>query len=450
MHIFTVPLRWLHSIPFGNAFSLLIFIILSGCSSEHYYINQRLPQPHSDTGYALRNLAASGNSDSLLVFVSFSGGGYRAAALAYGVLEELAFQSIYWEGSEKRLLDEVDFIASVSGGSITAAYYVLYRDRIFHDFETRVLEQDLQSILIRRVLSPRGLWRQTSPRLGRSDILQEILDEEIFSKKTFGDIPMSRPMLFISATEMTHGERFEFSQDQFDFICSDLSSFPISRAVAASMSAPIILSPITIWNYAQSCPWHGRPLPLKSRVETQSFIHLLDGGLSDNTGVTTPLEVIEARGGLIGSARASRLRGIKKRVFIVVNAQTNPEFEADASPDTPGLYRQFRALIDIPINVYSNVTVNQLWAAVERWKRELKDVYPEALEGILSRDTEFYIVEVNLSAALGTEQGLRALQDIPTGLRLTSEDISALKAFGRAELQKNSEWRRLMEELKRR
>jgi NTE family protein len=53
--------------------------------------------------------------------LTFSGGGTRAAALAYGVLKELKETTIVSGGQRIRLLDEVDSISSVSGGSFTAA-----------------------------------------------------------------------------------------------------------------------------------------------------------------------------------------------------------------------------------------------------------------------------------------------------------------------------------------
>jgi NTE family protein len=61
-----------------------------------------------------------------LLILAFSGGGTRAAAFAYGVLEELAATPVVLGGRPRRLLDEVDLISAVSGGSFTAAYYGLY------------------------------------------------------------------------------------------------------------------------------------------------------------------------------------------------------------------------------------------------------------------------------------------------------------------------------------
>src|SRR5207244_812668 len=116
------------------------FMLLSG-GCAHYLENARLKHYDPKSGYRFRALAHDGNSDSLQVFLAFSGGGTRAAALSYGVLEELARTEIVWEGQHRRLLDEVDTISSVSGGSFTAAYYALYGDQIFTDFDDRFLDQ---------------------------------------------------------------------------------------------------------------------------------------------------------------------------------------------------------------------------------------------------------------------------------------------------------------------
>jgi NTE family protein len=79
------------------------------------------------------------------LLVSFSGGGTRASALAYGVLQELRDTQVGVGGERERLLDEIDVITSVSGGSFTSAYYGLYGDRIFEDFEERFLRRNVQS-----------------------------------------------------------------------------------------------------------------------------------------------------------------------------------------------------------------------------------------------------------------------------------------------------------------
>src|SRR4051812_9667007 len=82
--------------------------LLLGDGCAHYPENGRLEHADPQSGYRFRNLSNTGNSDSLQVFLAFSGGGTRAAALSYGVLEELARTQIVREGQSRRLLDEVD------------------------------------------------------------------------------------------------------------------------------------------------------------------------------------------------------------------------------------------------------------------------------------------------------------------------------------------------------
>src|SRR3990167_1739608 len=66
----------------------------------------------------------------VLVWLALSGGGARAAALAYGAMEELEEIKLTGEtGGGSNLLREVDYISSVSGGSFAAAFYALHRDR---------------------------------------------------------------------------------------------------------------------------------------------------------------------------------------------------------------------------------------------------------------------------------------------------------------------------------
>src|SRR3989454_12160787 len=118
-------------------------VVLLGAGCAHYRENARMNHYDPQSGYRFRNLSNTGNSDSLQIFLAFSGGGTRAAALSYGVLEELARTQIAWEGQQRRLLDEGDYISAVSGGSFTAAYYALYGDRIFAGFEDRFFDQNI-------------------------------------------------------------------------------------------------------------------------------------------------------------------------------------------------------------------------------------------------------------------------------------------------------------------
>jgi NTE family protein len=74
----------------------------------------------------------------------------------------------------------------------------------------------------------------------RSDLAADYHNRYVFKGKTFGDLLASRePMVVINATDMVHGTRVSFVQDVFDAYCSDLSTFPMARACAASSAVPL-------------------------------------------------------------------------------------------------------------------------------------------------------------------------------------------------------------------
>ncbi|MGZ3514595.1 MAG: patatin-like phospholipase family protein, partial [Thermodesulfobacteriota bacterium] len=233
--------------------SALVTVVMVGCA--HYPVNQPLSQVDPQGGYRPKFTGSPGNSENLLLYLTFSGGGTRAAALSYGVLEEFRKTEVVIDGRKRRLLDEVDGISSVSGGSFTAGYYGLFGDRIFEDFESKFLKKNIQGALTRRTLfNPINWVRLYSDTFDRSDLAAEYYDKHVFEGKTFGDIAARKgPFIMMNATDMTHGIRMGFNQDVFDAICSDLSRFPVARAAAASSAVPMLLSPITVRNYAGTC-----------------------------------------------------------------------------------------------------------------------------------------------------------------------------------------------------
>ena len=415
-----------------------------GCSSIHYPLNLPLPAAaQREDGYALRQLAAAGNSDGLLLFAAFSGGGYRAAAMAFAVMEVLDETAIAWDGQHRTLMQELDAISAVSGGSLAAAYFARDPDDFLQSFRGRVLDFDLQGALLSRVLSPAGLWRQTSPTYGRGDLLQEVLDEHIFAGLTYADLPRRRPMVSVNATNLRFGDRFEFSQDQFDHLCSDLNPFPVARAVAASMAVPLLLSPITLWNHKDNCPGPVATVPVRGRAASSRYIHLVDGGLADNTGVHTVLENVAVNGGLVRAGQANGFRGVRKRVFIVVNAQVNADQPADQSPHTPGLLRQLHSVVDVPIDRHSETSMQLLEDAVRQWKGELR----ASGDVMASVDPHsFTVIEISMARARDSAGG-EAVKKIPTGLAIQPDQIENIRRFVRNELALSPEWQRLKREL---
>ncbi|WP_200822136.1 patatin-like phospholipase family protein, partial [Caballeronia arvi] len=160
-------------------------------------------------------------------------------------------------GNQIRLLDEVDIITGVSGGSFTALAYGLYGEELFDIYEKRFLKRDVQGELVARVLDPLNWPALSSTGWGRSDLAAQLYDEILFNGATFDDLDRAGgPAIAVSATELSTGSRLVFLQQNFDVMCAELGPFKLSRAAAASSAVPVVLSPITIDNYGGSCGYH--------------------------------------------------------------------------------------------------------------------------------------------------------------------------------------------------
>lgn len=57
----------------------------------------------------------------------------------------------------------------------------------------------------------------------------------------------------VTGTDLSTGARFDFKQDRFDLLCSDLSSVRLARAAATWSAVPVVLSPVTYSNYGGRC-----------------------------------------------------------------------------------------------------------------------------------------------------------------------------------------------------
>lgn len=150
---------------------------------------------------------------------------------------------------------------------------------------------------------------------------------------------------------------FQFLQEYFDLFCSDLSSFPVSRAVAASSAVPVLFSPVVVENHSgcmtRKPVWYTEArqkavnnfeldLALEGLAayfdkDQEKYAYLVDGGITDNLGVRALYEIVEFSGG--AKAFAERIdQTIPRRiVLIVVNASTKPQYGMSASNELPSL-----------------------------------------------------------------------------------------------------------------
>ena len=133
--------------------------------------------PNKGYRYTTREEHLTNKSKENLVILAFSGGGTRAAAFSYGALGALRrIEIVGPKGNKVRLIDEVDIITGVSGGSFTALAYGLYGDKLFDIYETAFLKRDVQGELIGRSLNPGNWGNLSSTGWGRSEIAAQLYD----------------------------------------------------------------------------------------------------------------------------------------------------------------------------------------------------------------------------------------------------------------------------------
>ena len=450
-------------------FVIALLAFLTGCASTLAPQNDLLTRFDPEGGYRFATVSHEGN-DGTLIGVSFSGGGTRAAALSYGVLEELSRTQVTVGGQSRRLLDLVETISSVSGGSYTAAYYGLFGDRIFSDFEPRFLKRNVQSEMLGSVFNPVNLFRMSSPFFGRSNIASEYLDDTLFEHKTFADLldaqrRFDRPYIQINATDMGRVSRFEFSQEQFDLLCADLSSYRVSSAVVASSAVPVVFSPISLKNYAGQCGYTepawmkaaaadrdaslrryhlARDLESYLDADKRRFVHLIDGGLSDNLGLRGSLD----RLALVGAGElfnAYRIADTRRLVQIVVNAQARIEFAAfDQRAEVPSLGAIAFAVSNatdrysIETLSFMRVSMNN---AVEALKAERR-----ALGLADADDVKGYLVEVNFDALADADER-DFFNQLPTTFHLPDEAVDRLREVAGRLLRTSPAFKALLRDL---
>ena len=434
-------------------FAILAFVLLSGCASYGVVDNTPVEMTDPSTGYSVKEKISAGDrSNDLSLMLTFSGGGTRAAALAYGVLLELRDTTVEVDGKSHRLLDEIDIISSVSGGSFTSAYYGLFGDRIFDDYEEVFLRRDVQGRLVKGLLNPLQWFKST----GRTEVAVRLYEESVFHGATFADMKREGgPLILINASDLGYGVRFSFVQEYFNLLCSDISTYPVARAVTASSAVPILFNPVVIENY-QDCKKE-KPawlIAAEKRAEgdaemtmtvdglntyfkkdKRQYAHFVDGGITDNLGLRAIYEVIEIAGGAKAVVEKARRRMPPSRMVVIsVNASTDPEPLMDETNKQPSLEETVSAISDVQLHRYNVATLELMKASVKRWANELSTP---------AGPVKPYFIEVGFHDIVEPER-LRFFNQVPTSFSLTDEQVDELIAAGRELLRENPTFQQLL------
>jgi len=239
------------------------------------------------------------------------------------------------------------------------------------------LARDIQRELALSTANPVNFTRLVSPYFSRIDLAAELYDGSVFDHATYTELgKRRRPYIILHATSMADGAPFEFTQDEFDFLGSDLGPFHVGRAVAASSAFPFLLSPVSLKSY----PTTGFVIPptVSSALETREmnpsryawarqrldlmagqdakWVHLLDGGLADNIGLRSILRAYDRSDGFI--AQRINAGHIKRLIVIAVNARTDPPEQLSRQERSPALADVFMKTATVSMETLSADTID--------------------------------------------------------------------------------------------
>lgn len=432
-------------------------VLLMGCATSF----DNLPLNRPITPEFVRQAAAPRDIVGRdVIGLSLSGGGMRAAAFSFGVLKALTGD----DGRSADVFDDLTFISSVSGGSLTAAYVALHgRDALLHMRE-RVLLQNLERDLRIDLWSPTNLLRLMAGGVNDRSNLARRLDAEVFHGATFADLyRRNKPDVWINATDLYHRTPFPFTAAAFQALCSDLSALRVSEAVAASMAVPLVFAPVVLNTFPDHCL---TPLPTgldallgdPARVATDPvasvaramrhyrdasrmrFLKLADGGLTDNQGLSSILVARSLSGTPHGPLNEADAVRIRRMLFLIVDAGRPPAGDWALRLTGPSGVEAGVAAADAAIDAATRLSSAAFRTMARAWQDSLVQHRCGLDEATVRRylppdevwqceDLQI-VVETISAESLEPAQAGR-LREMPTRPALPAQDVDAAIAAGR-------------------
>jgi NTE family protein len=398
------------------------------------------------------------------IALSFSGGGLRAAAYALGVLQGLDAMQV----NRQTLLDDLTFVTSVSGGSMTAAYYGLHGKDTLSSFREQGLLRDGEADLRFSLINPVNLARLAAGGLNDRTNFQRWLEQDLFKHAVFADMfRRGKPEIWINSTHVYQRLAFPFTQRVFDALCSDLASFPVSEAVAASMAVPVFFVPVVLEKHPDHCytdlpQWVmdtdaivGKPMltqalarSLRDMRDTRNgrYIKLIDGGVTDNFGLVSVLQARIVQGTPYGPLTEHDAVTVRNMLFVVADAGQGPNGSWLQQVAGPSGVDLATAAIDAAVDANVRLSYDGFVLMLKNWRDDIvryRCSLPDDRQRSLRESRPGWVCdEVNFSvthlsfADLGPARS-RQLEAIPTRLKLPADAIDALIAAGRDSVLRN-------------
>lgn len=469
----------------GLLLAIVTALGLAGCATVH---NLPLNEPSANPLEGIISRAAEAHTrgptrealgEGDVIALSFSGGGTRAAAFSFGVLEQLDRMK---SPRGRPLLDHIGMVSGVSGGAITASYFGLKGRAALADFRQQFLTQDLMAQLNTDV-SLVNIGRALGGGANTDERLRGWLNAQLYHGATFGDlIARGRPITLINATDIYNRTPFLFVPSTFLALCSDLNKYPVAAGVAASAAVPGAFAPVVVEAFPEQCT---APLPAeiekaansptgsplvhayaqslqRARTGGVKYVKLLDGGLVDNYGLSGITIALGLSGMPYGPLQPREALNMRRLLFLVVDAGRGPSGNWVNTVEGPTGKDLISAVVDATIDANTHASYAAFEASMKNWREELvrwrcslKAADATRLRGQVSgrtggpwncRDLQFIIGRVSFGQ-FDAERAKR-LNAVETSLTLPVETVDELRQAGGEALRANPTFQTFLKEMR--
>ncbi|MFO1024988.1 MAG: patatin-like phospholipase family protein [Acetobacteraceae bacterium] len=459
--------RWL----LGGLAAAALCSVLAGFAWRPTLLHEPGWTPPSGTmqfggGYRLEDFLGDPRAQ-VITALAFSGGGKGSAAFAHGVLRGMRQMSVpAMHGPNMSLLDQVEYISAVSGGSFAAAHYGVFRQRSFETFPA-FLHADIDAEIRSLYLTP-WHWVWLLRGGATDDYMAGVYDRLMFHGATYADMArQGAPVVSINATDLGTGASFPFTQEGFDLICAGLAPFQVSRAVAASNGLPVLFSPINLQSRRPGCPPVTVPPPPQdadqdelrrvryiqewvarfSDTDRVRYLHLVDGGIADNLALRALLTIVLTSD--LHRIPQEKIVATRRLLLISVDGEAATDRQLSQAPRVNGLSVLAATVSGIVIDRYNFDTLLLADSEMRQLVRRLKEArcrIGPVLAGHSCDDVEGLVVHLDLRRV--TDPAVRArLLATPLALTLPDDLIDLLVEWGARVVQEDAAIRRFLQGL---
>ncbi len=409
----------------------------------------------------------------MLLGIAVSGGGSRSAYFMACVMQELNKIPIK-PGSSRTFADEVDYISSVSGGSLSSAYFC-FNYKKFQDSQRASCSKDFfekykadmrinfqNCALVEYTLGGAGFLDFFS-YYDRGDLIANIWDQIFFDDATFQDLhkleQQGAPILLINGTILNDGLKFVFSNSAdtkfnesqyfteirkagfiknsatqkyqpfytvgFQSLNSDIRPYRLSKAIVASAAVPNLLGPVSLKDYTVK--------------DSLRIVHIVDGGVYDNYGLETLMQIFTAYLDKHPETPSKILVIDGSGYFQEDNRRTDEFTVADFSmrPLEIAWLRSrcymeyvFKQAISWKnaqgIQPYKNLSFD-LISLYGCWSSSQEDGKLPSQEDITEKSLERQMIETILRPDLATQEFFNKIVHIPTSFKVSSQDAEYIE-----------------------